>query len=482
MFTKRERQNPVSNVSLLRYWTWRYTLLLLVLLIGIGILGINWTRDNSLSQQVEVLEARTELLAAYYSESMDQQLGLANPSLSADTNSEIAIRTVPAISAELFIQIYALDKHTFDTDSPNIPDELRLPPSTSNATTPEKSTETINTKQGRWLRTGMPYFIHQQFAGKYYVSTRVNNSFEKTYILILVSIGVIALFGWMVVYILSRSLTRPLRQLAIAARQISDGNYKPDLPDAARIKEAEINQLVHSFDEMTTRLEQLERMRIDLLAGVSHELRTPVTSIRGMIQAVKDGVVTGAKADKFMQISMDEAKRLQTMVNELLDFSAMETDTILTVPDSVSLVNVLNEVVAQLRMLPVYASLDLTTDVSPRELAWTGDRMHLKQIVLNLMNNSAASGARRIAITVRKEGRVIRIDVTDDGKGIPPEETSLIFERYYRGDSRRKKKQGLGLGLPICQILAKANNGKVELLQSSQAGTVFRITLRASIS
>ncbi|MCQ6557085.1 sensor histidine kinase [Paenibacillus mendelii] len=480
MSAERIHRRAVSTVPLLRYWTWRYTLLLLVLLAIIGILGVGWIRENAIKQQFEVLEARTELLAAYYSKSLDEILTEKPTDPSAPV---VAIPMVPAISRDLFVQIYELDSGVLRSEGqkpPNDePPQNKLPPK---ANKPERTKEIITGNHGKWLRVGVPYYRINQFAGKYYVGMSANNSFENTYLLILTAIGLIAISGWMVVYILSRTLTKPLRELALAAGQISNGNYKPDLPDMAQIKEEEIHTLVRSFDEMTTRLDQLERMRTDLLANVSHELRTPVTSIRGMIQAVKDGVVTGTEADEFMQLSMNEAKRLQMMVNELLDFTAMETDRIQIKAEKVVLIPLVSEIVAQLRILPIFASVKLRVDGASPGLIWTGDRMHLKQILINLLNNSAASGAGCISITICQTGEGIQIDVADDGNGIDPEEAPFIFERYYRGDSRRKKKRGLGLGLPICRLLAKANGGQVELLQTSHAGSVFRITLNAKNS
>ncbi|MED1641791.1 HAMP domain-containing sensor histidine kinase [Brevibacillus agri] len=264
--------------------------------------------------------------------------------------------------------------------------------------------------------------------------------------------------------------------MALAAEQISSGNYEPALPDSTRVKEAEISQLVSPFADMAKRLGQLERMRTDLLAGVSHELRTPVTSIRGMIQAVKDGVVKGPDADEFMQISMDEAKRLQTMVNDLLDFSSMEAGAVYAEKQEIKLASLLEQVVAQVGTLPAFAETAIEITLPQPEIVWIGDSAHFKQILLNLLNNSVAAAATRIEVVARQTDKLI-LDIIDNGKGIPAEEAPFIFERYYRGDSKRKKKHGLGLGLTICRLLARAHGGDVELVQSSPAGTTFRLTL-----
>lgn len=488
VFTK--RTSPAKTpVPLLRYWTWRYAMILSIMLLGIGFFGIYWINKNATEQQFEVLEARTQLLADSYSKVALAKIVTITPSsnlktsvkatpatpLTPTSTDTLAATIMPDIPSDHVVQISGLTNKTEVTQGVT----ASLPTPIQPANKKEETREIITTKDATWLRVGVPYYEQNAVAGTYYVSTRLNNDLVHTYITIMISIGIITLCGWGIVYVLSRSLTQPLRQLALAAEQISAGNYEPSLPDASRIKEAEISQLIHSFDEMANRLGQLERMRTDLLAGVSHELRTPVTSIRGMIQAVKDGVVSGEDAEEFMQISMDEAKRLQTMVNDLLDFSSMEAGAVHSEKNEMNLSELLDQLVAQVCTLPAFADIEVSTSLETSNLVWIGDESHFKQILLNLLGNSAAAKATRIEIKVehQNQSNQLAIDVTDNGKGIPKAEAPFIFERYYRGDSKRKKKYGLGLGLTICRLLAKAHNGNVELVRSGPTGTVFRLTL-----
>lgn len=503
-------------MPLLRYWTWRYALILSVILLGIGFFGIYWINKAATEQQFQVLEARTEMLADSYSKVLLTKNAAASPETKeavaevtstitklattavtgptsaiisenttpAAATTTIALRVMPAVPADHVVQIYDDADKTFKKEQlgKTAATIIKLPTPIQPVDNTKETREVIATKGATWLRVGVPYYENNAVAGTYYVSTPLNDDLVQTYITIMVSIGVITLCGWAIVYVLSRSLTLPLRQLAMAAEQISTGNYTPSLPDSSQIKEAEISQLIHSFDEMAKRLGQLERMRTDLLAGVSHELRTPVTSIRGMIQAVKDGVVKGADADEFMQISMDEAKRLQTMVNDLLDFSSMEAGEVFVEKQPVQIASTLDQITAQVQALPSFADVSVTVNPTRAEIVWIGDESHVKQILFNLLGNSAAASATQIKIDVHNQSDFLSIDVTDNGKGIAESEVPFIFERYYRGDSKRKKKQGLGLGLTISRLLAKAHGGNVELLQTSPEGTTFRLTLAHSDS
>lgn len=497
-------------MPLLRYWTWRYALILSVILFGIGFFGIYWINKAATEQQFQVLEARTELLADSYTKvllakststssvkvedlaqttaggvSRQAVTAVTGPAAIPDTAipaATIAFRVMPTVPIDHVVQIYDDAGKTFKKEMLNQTTTTiaKLPTPAQPVDKTKEIREVVAIKGATWLRVGVPYYEHNAVAGTYYVSTPLNNDLVHTYITIMVSIGIITLCGWAIVYVLSRSLTQPLRQLAIAAEQISSGNYTPSLPNSSKIKEAEISQLVHSFEEMANRLGQLERMRTDLLAGVSHELRTPVTSIRGMIQAVKDGVVKGTDADEFMQISMDEAKRLQTMVNDLLDFSSMEAGEVFVEKQSIQIASILDQIIAQVQALPSFTDVSVTVNPTGPEIVWIGDESHVKQISFNLLGNSAAANATQIKIDVHNQSDFLFIDVTDNGKGIPEPEVPFIFERYYRGDSKRKKKQGLGLGLTISRLLAKAHGGNVELVRTSPEGTTFRLTLAHS--
>ena len=131
--------------------------------------------------------------------------------------------------------------------------------------------------------------------------------------------GSLAFLGLAVIYLLTRKLSKPIKEVAEAAKQIVEGNY--DIHLEKGIKEKEVYELTRSFKEMSERLQQLELMRAELLAGVTHELKTPIASIDGLIQAVKDEVVTGEEAKEFLEISLKETNRLQKMVEDLLDFN-----------------------------------------------------------------------------------------------------------------------------------------------------------------
>lgn len=484
-----------NGIPLLRFWTRRYASVLIAILIFLGMIAGVWIKVNQNKQSFQLLQARAEQLSVSYIRSME--LLQSQPSSRQDELSTTpALPATPATPATLvtpteiarpvardFMQIFNEDGHSlveFSSLDISLPETLANTPSTIESVLDGESTkEKIKINDSTWLRVGIPLREEGDVIGALYLSTpapEILMNIETYGFLILIIIG-IAFGGWLVIYHLSRKLILPLHQLTVAAKQVSEGDYSPILPSATTVKEAELQQLFSSFEVMANRLQQLEQMRTDLLAGVSHELRTPVTSIRGMIQAVQGGIVTGDTADQFLVTTLEEAKRMQKMVEDLLDFSSLESNAIHGDFVLISLSEVVEEAIQQVHSIEGLKDIDI--DVSPliKPLKIVADRGHLKQILLNLFMNSARAEATKIMLSITFEEEKLHLDIEDNGKGIAEPEIPYIFERYYRGDSKRKKKQGLGLGLPLSRLLAEANNCELFLVSTSPSGTIFRLML-----
>src|SRR5699024_406191 len=142
------------------------------------------------------------------------------------------------------------------------------------------------------------------------------------------------------IYLLSKRLSKPITDVATAAEKVKDGNYDFELPK--NIPEKEVHQLIKSFKEMSEKLKALETLRTELLAGGTHELKITVTLMSGLNQAVEDGVVEEEEADEFLEISLQETKKMKTMVEDLLAFNSFVANAVplqLQVYDAEKLVN-----------------------------------------------------------------------------------------------------------------------------------------------
>jgi signal transduction histidine kinase len=230
---------------------------------------------------------------------------------------------------------------------------------------------------------------------------------------------------------------------------------------------------------MADRLRQLEEMQTELLAGVTHELKTPVTSISGLVQAVKDDVVTGEEAKEFLGICVKETGRLQKMVEDLLDFNSFAVGDIRVSKERIQLNMLIQEITHKWLIINEDECIQLNTIIPSQTIEIMTDPLRVQQILYNLLNNAKQSICEngRIDVTLYENAESIMVDVKDNGIGIPDEEQHLIFERFYRGKEKKHRIRGLGLGLPFSKLMARALGGDLLLKESSSEGTTFTLTI-----
>jgi len=291
----------------------------------------------------------------------------------------------------------------------------------------------------------------------------------------------LALLGWAAIYALSKRLSRPIKRVSRAARQIQSGDYKIILPEDMR--EEEVYDLVISFKEMSQQLQRLEALRTELLAGVTHELKTPITSISGLLQALNDKVVSGEEADQFLEICLKETEKMKNMVGDLLDFNAFASNAVPVNKAVYSIKQLAGDFVREWNITHEKSDAKMELEIPERssddELLVDADAMRFHQIMTNLANNAmqALDNGGEIVASLRRESASISVTVRDNGGGIPKEEQELIFERFYRGENKKYKIGGLGLGLPYSKMMAQAMGGDLRLIESGEEGTVFRLDL-----
>ncbi|MFS1517120.1 HAMP domain-containing sensor histidine kinase [Bacillus sp. SM2101] len=300
---------------------------------------------------------------------------------------------------------------------------------------------------------------------------------DEEYRLLAILLGSLAILGLIIIYLLSNKIISPILQVSKAAKQIQDGNYNVHL--ATDTQGEELYDLIESFKEMTTRLKQLEVMRTELLASVTHELKTPIASISGLVQAVNDQIVSGDEKQEFLDITLNEARRLQLMVEDLLDFNSFTLGEIKVNCEQLDIYKFIQEMTDQWKMTnDEHHLIQVKVLSSKKPLFAYGDPYRMQQIIINLLNNSKHASSKEIEVKIYEPNKdFIAIDIIDSGCGIPLEEQSLIFERFYKGKVQKNTVRGLGLGLPISKLLANAQHGDLFLKESSNDGSTFTLLL-----
>jgi heavy metal sensor kinase len=298
---------------------------------------------------------------------------------------------------------------------------------------------------------------------------------ELLYILLLGLPGAMVIAG-VGGYVLARRALAPLDRMAERARSINAERLNDRLP--VDNPDDELGRLAIVFNETLTRLESsFEQMR-RFTADASHELRTPLTAIRTVGEVGLRGRRDDTAYREIIGSMLDEVDRLALLVDRLLMLSRGDTEKPNLSFDIVDIPQLANEVVEQLSVLT--EEKDQTININCDEVSrWLGDRMVLRQALLNLVDNAIkytpAGGAIDVRVTQSQAG--ITIDVADSGPGIPAELRARIFDRFYRVDKARSRENGgTGLGLAISKWAVEVNGGRLTL-EPTGAGSCFRITL-----
>ncbi|HEX2038410.1 MAG TPA: HAMP domain-containing sensor histidine kinase [Acidimicrobiales bacterium] len=243
-----------------------------------------------------------------------------------------------------------------------------------------------------------------------------------------------------------------------------------------REREEELTRMYGLEHESVRRLEEIDRLKSDFLATVSHELRTPLTAIIGFSKHLRRNWDRTTESLRLEQVSAIErqSNRLQRLVEDLLDFSAIEAHNLSVRPEQVDVREVVDAAMASCRIS------DVQVDVAPGATAWA-DPHRFEQILVNLLDNAAKYGTRPIGVSAAEHDGVVTVAVTDAGAGLPTAAEDQVFARFVqldRGPTRTST--GVGLGLALVKGYVEAQGGRVWYERAEPAGARFCFSLPRS--
>jgi Signal transduction histidine kinase len=282
--------------------------------------------------------------------------------------------------------------------------------------------------------------------------------------------------GLVLVLFTSQRITRRLKQMIAGAQRIAKGDFKHVIPVGPH---DELGQLAQTLNQMSRDLDSLDRMRKDFLANVSHDLRSPLTSILGYAEALRDGTIPPERSDHYLAIISDQTRRLIRQVNDLLDMAKMEAGTFTIEPVAFNLTETVRMVLARMEAQFVHnrAVFEIVSDAS-EEIWAVGDPERIEQVVMNLVQNALECSDPQEEIRVvleRRECAVVRI--IDRGVGMDADELARIWDRFYKSDEARSKRNGTGIGLSIVKTILDMHGSKIEAESEKGKGSTFSFTL-----
>lgn len=277
----------------------------------------------------------------------------------------------------------------------------------------------------------------------------------------------------MMVQFLAHGMTYPLRQMATSAKAMARGDYS----QRVRVSAAdEVGQLADAFNHMAADLADADRQQKEFIANASHELRTPVAALQGTLENLVDGVGTPDGATLGRMLAQSE--HLGRLVNQLLDLSRLEAGADRLGVEDVDVGDLLHELAGELRLTHPTALIEVK---APMGLRSVGDREQLARVLTNIIGNALRFSPIGDAVTVvasRQNGSV-RVAVRDCGPGIPVDQRSKVFERFWQADGTPTGGGGAGLGLAISKRIVDQHDGEILITDNQPHGACIVISLPA---
>jgi signal transduction histidine kinase len=279
------------------------------------------------------------------------------------------------------------------------------------------------------------------------------------------------------VQILARGMTSPLREMVAAARAMARGDYSRRVRSTSR---DEVGELARAFNAMAAELAQTERLRRDLVANVSHELRTPITALQAVLENLVDEVEPPDAAT--LRTMLAQTQRLGALINQLLDLSRLEAGTIPLQRRTFAVEPLLQQAVEESRLhvdRGMANRVRLSVSIDPPDLRVHGDPERIHQVVANLLENAVRHSPEDgdVVVAARGERDRVRIEVRDQGPGIPDEEAERVFERFYRGTAGLSREGGTGLGLAIARWIVDLHGGDIRAEPNNPRGCRMVVAL-----
>ncbi|MDE7477794.1 MAG: HAMP domain-containing protein [Lachnospiraceae bacterium] len=314
------------------------------------------------------------------------------------------------------------------------------------------------------------------------VNRRLLNSMAVAMVAILIFTSAI-IIAW-----LNKDVYRPLKELSVAMQHIAAGDFDYHMNDE---REDEIGLLFENYEQMRLQLKeneeekaQNEKKSKELVSNISHDLKTPITSIKGYVEGIMDGVAnTPEKMDKYIKTIYNKANDMDRLINELTTYSGIDSNkipyhfNILNISDYFS--DCVEEVGLDLESKNIHLNF---TNLVPVGTCVVADPEQLKKVINNIISNSVKyMGHENGVIDIRllDEGESVKVEIEDDGKGIASKDIGNIFERFYRTDSSRNSLQGgSGIGLSIVKKIIEDHGGYVWATSKEGEGTCMHFVLR----
>jgi len=287
-------------------------------------------------------------------------------------------------------------------------------------------------------------------------------------------------------YIFSKRILNPVATLKNAATDISSGNLECEIIQEG---DQEIKELCHEFEVMRIQLKDSIHMKMKyddnrnmLVSSISHDLRTPITSIKGYVEGILDGVAnTPEKVESYLKTIYSKTEHIDAMIDDLLLYSKLDLKQLPFNFEKTDIAEYIEFCISESvpELLRYNIQIEVENDLNNLSFVML-DRDRMRRVIINIIDNSRKYIDKKqghIIVKLRETNLSIIIEIRDNGAGIDKDAIDKIFDRFYRADAARSETTGSGLGLAIAKQIVEGHRGKIWVVSYGDEGTSILISL-----
>ena len=401
------------------------------------------------------------------------------------------------------------DEYTFvgvDTFSDALKKQLKMNDGSTNISTIDEDTdvggenqikvqEYLMTKPSMYLCNQISY-VYQGQSVDLYMLTYYGNYMDRFrgtmfgYIILMVIIMLI--LSGLVAFLIYQQFVNPLVKLKEAAEKMGSGNLDEKI-EICKDREDEVGELCESFENMRQKLSDFTKAKMryeeenrQLISNISHDLRTPITTIKGYVEGIMDGVAdTPEKRDRYLKMIYSKANEMDSLINELSLYTNINNNAIPYEFHRVSVKDYFNDCMEEVHATLMSKNMTLTyRNYCEDDVMVIVDPDQLKRVINNIVTNSIKYMDKeygQVDISIYDNDAEVKVAINDNGRGIDTDSLPHIFDRMYRADSARQSRGGSGLGLAICKKIVEEHGGNIYATSQIGKGTTIVFTLKKYI-
>ena len=329
------------------------------------------------------------------------------------------------------------------------------------------------------ITVAMPLSLRGEAVGAVFVHKKlelINTGFLPLFHELWLAAMIASALGLVLTAYTAVRITRPLTELANAAKRLAQG----DMSVKVRVyADDEIGEVSRAFNSMVDALQTMEEQRKGFVANVSHELRSPITSIAGYLQGMLDGTIPQEEHQKYMQVVYDETQRLTRLIRDLLDLSRIESGNVPMNPVDFNINELMRRVLIKYEGRLDEKNMEVEAEFADEPCMVHADMDRIEQVVSNLVDNAIKFCGQygKLTLETRWEGDLCTVTVADDGAGIDEKDLPHVFDRFYTVDKAHTAGKGTGLGLSIVKQILLQHGHDITVESVKGEGTRFAFQL-----